>query len=148
MGVAHLSNRVALLPLLVALVVGCGPSGPRTYRVAGSITLDGQPLETGKIFLIDPEMHLDSDVGDIVNGRFEFQAQAGVKRVELRAERKTGEKSQFGGDVTEEALPARYNSQSELQVEVTTDADKNVFPFELQSDRLSHRQRDSAFFSH
>ena len=57
-----------------------------------------------------------------------------MKRVELRAKRKTGKRSQFGREGTEESLPARYNSQSELTAEVTTDADKNVFAFDLQSD--------------
>jgi predicted small lipoprotein YifL len=125
--------RSTSLILSVALIAGCGRSGPRTYPVSGTVSMDGQPLATGKIFLIDPETHLDADVGDIVDGQFEFRAQAGAKRVELRAERKTGQQSHFGGEVTEEALPARYNSESELTVEVTQDGDENEFAFDLQS---------------
>ena len=60
--------RSTSLILSVALIAGCGRSGPRTYPVSGTVSMDGQPLATGKIFLIDPETHLDADVGDIVDG--------------------------------------------------------------------------------
>jgi len=125
--------RKGLVVLVITLLVGCGQSGPKSYDVSGTVTVDGQPLETGKIFLIDPEGHLDSDVGDIVNGEFDFTAREGSKRVELRAARETGEISDFGGPVTEEALLDRYNSHSTLTAEVTTNGKQNVYTFELQS---------------
>ncbi|MCH2129085.1 MAG: hypothetical protein MK179_08070 [Pirellulaceae bacterium] len=126
-------NRNCLVVMVATLLMGCGPSGPKTYSVSGTVSLDNQPLETGKIFLIDPAGRLDSDVGDIADGKFKFRAKPGSKRVELRAERQTGEISHFGGAVTAEALPARYNSQSTLTEEVTTNAKENVYTFELQS---------------
>ena len=126
---------IALAVMLLAITVGCGQSGPKTYPVSGTVTLDGAPLQNGKIFLVDPDMRLDSDVGDIVDGRFEFRAKPGMKRVELRAVRETGEISHFGGPVTEEALPAHYNSASELTEEVTSDARQNVYTFQLESER-------------
>ena len=130
---AQIMMRTGIVVLMIILLAGCGQSGPKSYAVSGTVTVDGQPLETGKIFLIDPEGHLDSDVGEIVNGEFNFTAREGSKRVELRAERETGEISHFGGPVTAEALPARYNSHSTLTEEVTANGKQNVYTFELQS---------------
>jgi len=123
--------KIALAVILLALTVGC--SERTTYPVSGTVALDGEPVKWGKIMLIDPEMKLDSDVGNIVDGRFEFDAKPGKKRVELRSPRDTGIKSEFGGTVTEEALPRRYNSDSELAVEVASDTSNNVYSFDLES---------------
>ena len=127
-------NGKCVVVMLATFLVGCNQSGPKTYSVSGTVTLDNQPLDTGKIFLIDPAGRLDSDVGDIANGKFKFRAKPGSKRVELRAERQMGEISHFGGAVTTEALPARYNSQSTLNAQVTTNSKENVYTFELQSE--------------
>ena len=122
-----------LIATVATLLIGCSQSGPKTYPVSGTVSVDDQPLETGKIFLVDPAGRLDSDVGDIVHGEFSFRAKQGPKRVELRAARETDEISHFGGAVTEESLPARYNSQSTLTAEVTTSRKQNVYTFGLQS---------------
>ena len=125
---------LSLAAAMIMLTVGCGEPGPKTYPVSGTVTLDRQPLTDGKIFLIDPAMKLDSDVGDVVDGEFRFRAKAGSKRVEIRAARATGQIGNFGSPITEEALPDRYNSNSILKAEVTTEAHKNVYEFALKSE--------------
>ena len=131
----HDANPLLILAILVlAVSAGCAPAGPRTYPVSGKVTLNGQPLEAGMVFFVDPEMKLDSDVGPIANGEFKFKAKPGIKRVELRAERRTGEIGNFGGAISEEALPARYNAESKLTAEVTTSGKDHRYLFELEAD--------------
>ncbi len=56
-------------------------------------------------------------------------------RVEIRAQRKTGNKIAAGSpappgtmiDETEEAIPARYNNESTLRVDVTTGRNSHEF---------------------
>ena len=42
-------STVAYCALAVTLISGCGPSGPKTYPVSGSVTLDGEPVPEGYI---------------------------------------------------------------------------------------------------
>ena len=127
-------GRLTLMVCVASLVVGCGPEGPTTYPVSGTVTLDGEPLTSGKVFLIDPAMKLAPNVGDIADGKFHFRATGGTKRVEISAARETGQVGNFGSPITEEALPARYNSESTLTAEVTTSGKDNKYVFKLEAD--------------
>jgi hypothetical protein len=41
--------QILALGLLVAIVVGCGPSGPKTHSVTGKVTIDGEPAANVRI---------------------------------------------------------------------------------------------------
>ena len=34
---------------LIALVAGCGPSGPQRYRMSGTVTFEGEPVAEGEV---------------------------------------------------------------------------------------------------
>lgn len=129
------------------LLVPCGcnssstsPHKENTFPVSGTVTLDGEPLADGEIHFLSPQMGT-LDIVKIAAGKFQGEAKAGDRRVEIRAykdeERKPteGEPTMPGADEASRVnyLPARYNSQSELKAPVT-EAGPNEFTFELTSD--------------
>lgn len=120
---------------LGALLAGCGPSGPETYEVSGEVTFDGQPVAEGQIVFRSAEGSSASWAGAIKDGRYALAATAGKKRVEITATRQvqTAQDSPSGqGAFTFESyIPAKYNSQSELTVEVTPEG-PNEFDFSLE----------------
>lgn len=117
--------------VLAAFVLGCGPAGPKTYKVSGTVTFDGQLVESGEIILLDPAEVEPPVAGPIVNGEFDFASTAGVKRVEIRASRDTGKMGPLG-PVFDEYIPARYNSDSHLKEEVVPGG-KNRFELKLEA---------------
>ncbi len=128
-----------LLPIGLAVLVmhtaGCGPSGPQTYRVSGTVTFNGEALPEGDILLTPVEPDYGPEPGKIREGKFELRARAGQKRVEIRAARiiPGGALGAMGEPVAEDYIPGRYNWQTTLTAEVKADA-KNHFPFELTDD--------------
>lgn len=138
------------IPFLAAVlsiaVLGCGGSdGPEMQQVRGQVTLDGKPIETGEIIFRPLDADVRSDAGTIENGTFSFPTTAGRKLVEISAMGIVeGKQASAGGNpgdpigpdnpahVFEELVPARYNSESKLNAEVTPDGD-NEFNFKLES---------------
>lgn len=119
------------LGLLALPVAGCGPSGPETYSVSGTVTWNGDPLPDGHIVFYPVDGSIAPDAGKIAAGKFEFQAQPGEKRVEIDATRESGEVDPVMHTAPREAyIPSKYNSQSILKATVTAGGD-NTFTFEL-----------------
>jgi hypothetical protein len=127
--------RQALAAALLAAVAsaGCGDATPRRGPVHGSVSLDGRPLEAGKIRFFALTGGVSAE-GEVRDGRYEIPADrgptAGKYRVEVSSERKTGRKvpDRDAGpgdlkDETVEAVPARYNRESALQVDYDPAAD-------------------------
>jgi hypothetical protein len=132
---------LALLgPLLLSVagggsmfVAGCSNAGPKTYPVTGMVTLDGEPLKEADILFLPLDPALGPDAGQIRDGKFAFRAKAGLKRVEVRASRPVVIKTAMGETtIWKNYLPARYNSQTTLQAEVTARGD-NDFTYDLHS---------------
>ena len=120
-------------------LAGCGETPPRA-AASGSITLDGNPLSTGSI-LFTPLGGGPSAGGQIVDGRYALPVAAGPGPGKYRVT--VNAWSVSGPPIYDEAtgvtrqeptsiIPARYNSQSELEVEVQNGAD-NTFDFPLTS---------------
>ena len=130
-----LTSSAPLLLLLMVLVAGCGPSGPQRYPVSGTVTFDGQPVADGFITFTPEGDDLAPDADKITDGKFEFEAQAGRKRVEILANRQP-----TGGQIDpvmnavplEQYIPPQYNSESTLSIEVKPDGE-NHFDFPLTS---------------
>lgn len=131
---------VAGLVLAVGLMflAGCAGSGdgPARYTVRGTVTFDGEPVEDGQVIFLPEDGKGRPDAGKVTNGAFEFRVTGGKKRVEITASRKTGETydEDLGETmpVLEEFIPARYNTESELTVEVEPNSE-NTYEFDLTS---------------
>ncbi len=129
--------------LAVAVLPGCGGSDVDRVGVSGTVTLDGQPLESGAILFL-PKGEGPSAGTQIENGRFSIARSDGPSpgeyRAEIRSFRDTGEMipdDDFPGQLTEvrqQIIPARYNESSELEVTFSADRGQEELPFELQSD--------------
>ena len=118
------------VPLLLLLFVAAG-CGSNRAGVGGEVTVGGQPIEGGTISFIPKDSTAGPPAsGKIEGGRYSIAAREGpaigTSRVEIRWTRKTGRKIPAiapapRGSFTEEtieAVPTRYNSQSELEVEI------------------------------
>jgi hypothetical protein len=132
------SLPLALLCLLPA-AVGCGG---QEMAVNGQVTLDGQPVPgPGTVaFYAEPGTDSPHAAGEIEQGKYEIPAERGLRagkfRVEITWPKKTGKKLPSADpgmtvDETVEGIPARYNTQSELRVEISPS--QSVHDFHLQS---------------
>ena len=115
---------------------GCGGNDGMA-TVAGSVTLDGKPIETGAILFVPLDGKAPTAGGNVTNGQYSVRVPLGAMKVSISAPKVVGKKKLYDTPdspempITVEALPARYNAQTELQVTVTArTAPQN---FELRS---------------
>lgn len=119
-------NRVNLVCGTIALLsaaalAGCGPA---VGTVSGTVSVDGQPLEKGVISFVPADGKGAPITVDIKGGAYRAEAQVGPKHVQISAPVVTGKRKEYEGpdaplvEITEESLPPKYNSESELTFEV------------------------------
>jgi hypothetical protein len=132
--------------LLLAAVWGCGSSGQIT--VQGTVTVNGQPLESGVVALTSVDGRGATAGTPIERGSFHLQAKGlvpGEYKVAINAFRKTGKKTWDGMgepnapasqkhyvEETEQYIPARYNDATELTATLKAGA-TNDLKFDLQA---------------
>jgi hypothetical protein len=116
------------------LATGCGP----TFGVvSGTITVDGQPVTGGVISFVPAEGDGTPATSNIEGGRYEVRTMAGKKFVQVSAPRVVGKRKEYEGpdaplvEITEERLPSKYNSRTELTFDVK--AGRNKQDWSLQS---------------
>jgi hypothetical protein len=135
LAIFNIEPRSAALVGLV-LLAGCRPSGS---SVSGKVTLDGAPLPEATISFV-PLGDATQTAGwaAVQDGQYAIAADsdltAGKFRVEIRALKSTGAKTNANDPTlieAQEAIPSRYNAQSELTVEIK--AGENVADFSLTS---------------
>lgn len=104
--------------MLMLAVAGC--SEPRGV-VSDQVTLNGQPLDKGVIVFNSLDAKSTASVSaDIVNGHYSLETTAGMKQVQITAPIVTGTRPEYAGagaplvEITEERLPDKYHSASEL----------------------------------
>jgi hypothetical protein len=120
------------LSAILLLAFGCD-SRPAMYRVTGSVSFDGQPVENGEIIFVSVEKGTAPDAGRIANGSYDMLVKTGKKRVEIRASRPVvGGKPNPMGPVYHDYIPEKYNGRTTLLAEVTPDGE-NRFDYELKS---------------
>lgn len=109
-----------LLPLLA--MTGCG-SSDGLVGVAGTVTFDGTPVETGTIQFRTQDAERRAFAAPITNGKYETRLPVGEMAVEIRASRiiegkfdesNPGEKEPMG----EMYIPQKYNSRTELKANI------------------------------
>ena len=129
----------SLLAASAVIFAGCGPSGPVTHSVSGSVTFDGAPVTEGEIVFRDAAGQDKSYGGPISDGKYSFDSSPGSKKVEISAMRdvpgKMDTTSNPGEEVPmrEQYIPAKYSgAESELTAEVPGSGDP--IDFELKSE--------------
>src|SRR5688572_11377560 len=86
---------------VLSLVPGCG-DGIGTVR--GTVSLDGQAIQSGRITFTSTEGDLVSEGSVIMNGAFNTRLPPGKYKVELSAQRPAGTRVQIGFDGKEEEI--------------------------------------------
>lgn len=118
--------------LLAVMMAGCS-SKPAGSTIKGTVTLDGQPLVSGRILFVAVDQGSPSAEAAITAGQFEALVPPGDKRVEIRAPKVTGKKKMYDTpdsptvDTVVELLPAKYNVNSELKMTVDGTAQEQNF---------------------
>lgn len=126
---------------LVGLISGCGPAGG-TVSVRGHVTFDDESISEGTIAFVPSGATSGSSTGGpIQNGTYSLGKDAGLVpgtyTVEIRASRKTGEivpavpPATGEVEVSEQFIPAKYNSESTLEAQVQSG--ENELDFNLRS---------------
>lgn len=118
------------------LLSGCGGKGLESRVVRGTVTYQGEKVETGQIRFVPIEGTPGSvNAAPIVDGQYEITARGGVPvgkhRVEVDAQKKTGRKvEKYDGfekamvDETVPVGPKKYaGEQSTIVEEVTAKTD-------------------------
>lgn len=119
------------LIFIVLALAGCDDGDANRAEVHGTVTADGQPIQSGTIRFIPTEGTTGPSAGGAIeNGKYRLDPTngpvVGRHRVEIRAQRKSGRQIESGfpdppGTLIDEVvqfIPAHYNDQSDLVVEV------------------------------
>ncbi|MHC2068461.1 hypothetical protein ACYFX5_13435 [Bremerella sp. T1] len=129
--------RMVLLAmgLLVPMALGCTASESNDNRLAvsGTVTLDGKPLETGRISFVseqDVANGIPPASAEIQDGKYTIDSTPGEKVVKISSRVETGRDQVTDEPITKETIPAKYNKKSELTTTVT-EGGENMANFEL-----------------
>ena len=115
---------VLLVAQGLVTVAGCGES--RT-PLSGSVTLDGEPVGQGSVAFYALAGEAQNVAAAIENGKYEIPADrrpaSGPYRVEINWPKPTGKQVPsadpgFMLDETREAIPPKFNPDSELEVQI------------------------------
>jgi hypothetical protein len=140
-------NAAATVSCAVCIVLasllsaGCGGAteGPALYPVTGTVTLNGEPIEEGRIQFREQEGDRRAFSGQIVDGEYSLEAEPGSMDVQIYASRivpgkfDTSNPDDDPQPVGEMYIPEKYNSRTTLTAEVSASGDNNI-PFELTSE--------------
>src|SRR5690606_31258058 len=123
-------SAVGVCWVLLSLT-GCG-SSDGLQMVSGTVSYNGTPLPEGRIQFRSLEGDQKAYAGGIENGEYSVRVAPGPASVEIRASRPVpgkfdesnpGEKEQVG----EMYIPEKYNSRTELRVDVQPSTEKENF---------------------
>lgn len=121
------------LSLLMLLSFGCGSGRSGMVEVTGKVTLDGQPVNKGKITLEATDGKGGVEGGSIENGEYSVMTTPGSKAVKINSPKVVGQKKTYGTadspteEVTAEAIPKNFNKDTELKIEVTSSSLEHDF---------------------
>ncbi len=123
--------------VLIGAMAGCS-ADTKHGSVSGTVTLDGQPLASGNIRFVPADGQTATADAFIADGKYTARVPVGNKRVSISASKVVGKRKAYETpdsptiDIVEELLPARYNVQSELTLDVKA-GEQEPPAFELKS---------------
>lgn len=119
----RLSSIIALT--IIPLVSGCNSTvdGNGFFEIDGTVTWNGEPLDNGWIIFRAKDETSRNVSSPIKDGGFSVKIQEGEKIVEVTAEREVSGKFTRGASgeevpAKESYIPAKYNTNSELKVDI------------------------------
>ena len=123
--------RCALLLFLLPVVWGCGTSDDRS-AVSGTVTLGGKRLDQGNIMFVPVVMETGSQVSALItDGTYQIPKEGGLRPGKYRVALSSTDGATpdpvaapdtppgpTGNFSSKERIPAKYNLESTLEVEV------------------------------
>lgn len=134
-GAEKFPSGAKLAAALLLAFGGCGQQS-KLHQVSGAVTVDGAPLEDGSISFTPLDGQGPTAGTTIRGGQYRIEMPPGKKRVTIEAYRDGAAKrtDSYPGMADRPAkvqfLPARYNSQSTLDADVTANAEPVNFDLE------------------
>jgi hypothetical protein len=104
------------------LIAGC--SEPTIGVVTGTITVNGSPAKSGSIAFFPTNGKSSTAGAEVVDGHYTAEVPLGTAKVEIRVPKVVGKKKLYDTpdspikEVLAESLPAKYNDQTELTLDV------------------------------
>jgi hypothetical protein len=139
---------VALCTILVGLT-GCGTDGPELGSVSGVVTLSGTPVADAHV-TFSPTGGRPSSATTDSSGRYvlEYSASHEGALIGNHAVRISTKRDAFSAEgegavdvpAREEVIPARYNTETELAVDV--EAGSNTFDFVLEDGPIAQENSE------
>ena len=128
--------RMCVAAAGMATLIGCS-TGPPFGDVAGTVTMDGKPVDDGSIRFVPVDGNASSAGGSIKGGKFSVKVPVTKHKVEVSAPKPgTGGLIKKGDGppvevIADEWIPEKYNTRSELTCEVKSG--KNTYDLDLKS---------------
>ncbi len=128
------NKHISWALLLLLLIAGCSRDG--AAEVKGTVKVDGALVEEGTIQFSPVDGKTPTTGGSIINGLYAVRVPIGGMKVSISVPKVVGMKKLYptpdspAMPVTKESLPAKYNADTQLQLEVK--AGLNQKDFELQ----------------
>ena len=118
---------VTVTVVLAGLLVGGCQRASDTVDVSGMVTWNGEPIPTGMIVLQPLEPQQAPAGCKIAEGKFLLRTKPGKVRVQVEAVRTTTVRDpQSGTYLGEMYIPARYNTETELEANITRDGENRL----------------------
>jgi hypothetical protein len=127
-GVPMNAVRFAIASIVLGLsFAGCGGKNA-LKEVSGEVVYNGQPVQKGTISFLPADGNGPSAAGIIADGRYKMKVAPGKKKVNIEAFKTIGRRHDRPNDpnspmvdVEEQYLPDRYNANTSLTREITSD---------------------------
>jgi hypothetical protein len=123
-------GRVGAFLLLTGVFAFAGCSDQSTAEVSGMVRVDGNPVETGSIMFVPADGIGSTAGGEIKDGKYSVRVPVGKMKVSISSPKLVRMKKLYNTPDSpempwnEEALPKRYNEQTELELDVTPGSNK------------------------
>jgi hypothetical protein len=137
------ARALVLLPVVLglALMAGCGRSGPARHEVSGTVLFDGKPLDEGVIRFEPLDGQASLDGATISNGAYRIPKDKGLFPGRYKVLIIGGDGTSGSGNALpkerapgvtpgKERIPPRYNTASDVIREVK-DEEPNRFDFDI-----------------
>ncbi len=115
----------AVLTILTAILQAGCDQGPPVGNIAGEVTFDGQPVKDGHVLFTPVDGMGQTGGAAVREGKFTAEkVPVGKMKVELHGNKVVGKRKAYDTpespweDDVAELLPAKYNSKSDLTLEV------------------------------
>ncbi len=121
--IKYLNMRWLLLTASILLLTACG-DGSNTGEVVGTVSVDGKPAERGSVSFAPLSGEGSTSGAEIRDGKFSAEVALGKNKVEIRVPKVVGKQRLYDTpdsplqELMEEVLPAKYNDQTELEIDV------------------------------